>query len=54
MTEVETVRGPVPAESLQSVLMHEHVFVRLAREVRSDRLLGRREQGDDLPRSLGR
>ncbi|MGI5239287.1 phosphotriesterase family protein [Dactylosporangium sp. CA-139066] len=28
MPDVETVRGPVPAEQLGTVLMHEHVFVR--------------------------
>jgi predicted metal-dependent phosphotriesterase family hydrolase len=27
MTTVETVRGPVPAERLETVLAHEHVFV---------------------------
>jgi phosphotriesterase-related protein len=27
MTTVETVRGPIPAEELKTVLAHEHVFV---------------------------
>jgi len=27
MTQVQTVRGPVPVDSLGTVLMHEHVFV---------------------------
>lgn len=33
MTEVQTVRGPVPASELGTVLMHEHVFV-LNEEIR--------------------
>lgn len=28
MTQVQTIRGPVPVETLGRVLMHEHVFVR--------------------------
>ncbi|MGW3849415.1 phosphotriesterase family protein [Streptomyces fagopyri] len=36
-TNVETVRGPVPAEDLRTVLMHEHVFV-LTEEVRQSLL----------------
>ncbi len=27
MAAVETARGPIPAEDLGRVLMHEHVFV---------------------------
>lgn len=33
MSQVQTVRGPVPVESLGTVLMHEHVFV-LSEEIR--------------------
>ena len=35
MTEVQTVRGPVPADALGTVLMHEHVFV-LNEEIRQN------------------
>jgi phosphotriesterase-related protein len=35
MTDVQTVRGPVPAERLGSTLMHEHVFV-LGEEMRQN------------------
>jgi phosphotriesterase-related protein len=35
MTEVQTVRGPVPASGLGTVLMHEHVFV-LNEEIRQN------------------
>ncbi|MFF3568580.1 phosphotriesterase family protein [Nocardia jiangxiensis] len=35
MTDVQTVRGPVPAEQLGNTLMHEHVFV-LGEEMRQN------------------
>ncbi|WP_067673603.1 phosphotriesterase family protein [Nocardia miyunensis] len=35
MTDVQTVRGPVPAEQLGNTLMHEHVFV-LGEEIRQN------------------
>jgi phosphotriesterase-related protein len=39
VTDVMTVRGPVPADELGVTLPHEHVFLDLTREYRGDGLL---------------
>ena len=39
MSELMTVRGPVPPEDIGVALMHEHLFINLLREYRGDGLL---------------
>jgi len=48
---VQTVRGPVDADQLGIILPHEHVFINLLREYRSDGLL---DDADLMARELGR